>query len=253
MYEVMRSIDEQYRAVASVSERREYKIFYSHIHPFPLLILGQNPGGAEDADHYVASDGYFENWEHDFLCFRHNPAYSLAGPMCNLLSQALDTQSVNTLRQIPATNVIFRRSQNTAMLTLSPSEAAREARPFLEQIVRVVNPLAILFISKTAYDLFAKLHCRTGSVVERTVLRVFTPNGRSRACIFLRAQAFVNVLSEQVPLLMVGHPSKYSARAEWPQVLEALVGSLHELGVSPIESTGAIRPLPTIEAYGTLL
>jgi len=249
----MQSIDEQYRAAAGVRDRRAYKLFYSHIHPFPLLVLGQNPGGAEDGKHYVASNSYFENWEHDFVCFRRNPEYSLAAPMCALLSQVLATHSADAVRQVPVTNVIFRRSQNTAALTLSPKAAAKEAKPYLELIIRAVAPKAILFISKTAYDLFAKLHCRPGSVVEQSAPRVFTPNGSSSACIFLRAEGYVEILAKQIPLLMVGHPSKYASRVEWQQAMNELSASLRTLQISPIENTGALRSVPELEGYETSL
>jgi len=218
-----------------------------------LLVLGQNPGGAEDGKHYVASNSYFENWEHDFVCFRRNPEYSLAAPMCALLSQVLATHSADAVRQVPVTNVIFRRSQNTAALTLSPKAAAKEAKPYLELIIRAVAPKAILFISKTAYDLFAKLHCRPGSVVEQSAPRVFTPNGSSSACIFLRAEGYVEILAKQIPLLMVGHPSKYASRVEWQQAMNELSASLRTLQISPIENTGALRSVPELEGYETSL
>jgi len=249
----MQSIDEKYRAAAGVRDRREYKLFYSHIHPFPLLVLGQNPGGAKDGKHYVASNSYFENWEHDFVCFRRNPEYSLAAPMCALLSQVLATHSADAVRQVPVTNVIFRRSQNTAALTLTPIAAAKEAKPYLEQIIQAVSPKVILFISKTAYDLFAKLHCRPGSVVEQSAPRVFTPNGSNSACIFLRAEGYVENLARQVPLLMVGHPSKYASRDEWPQAMEELSASLRMLQISPIENSGALCAVPALEGYETSL
>ena len=56
----MRRLDIEYQASALVSERRHYKIFYSHIHAFPLLVLGQNPGGAENGENLAASESYFK-------------------------------------------------------------------------------------------------------------------------------------------------------------------------------------------------
>ena len=40
----MRDLDRDYCAATGLRDRRHYKIFYSHIHPFPLLALGQNQG-----------------------------------------------------------------------------------------------------------------------------------------------------------------------------------------------------------------
>ena len=38
----MSALDAEFRSVSGISERRFYKLFYSHIHHFPLLVLGQN-------------------------------------------------------------------------------------------------------------------------------------------------------------------------------------------------------------------
>lgn len=246
--EFMRAVDHEFRTATGLREKGEYKIYYSHIHAFPLLVLGQNPGGSNDGSSYVASDSYFENWEHDFVHFRSIPAYALAGPMCDLLETVLETSSEDVLRQVPVTNVIFRRSRNTESLSISPLAAAREAQAALSRIVQYVGPRAILFISKTAYDLFVKLHCCPGSVREKPDGQVFTANGRNRACIFLTARGVVDALQAEIELLVVGHPSKYSGRAEWPLVLASLREVMHELRVSPIERTGVLRTLPAASA-----
>ena len=36
----MEQLDAEYRAASGIADRRDYKIYYSHIHPFPLLVLG---------------------------------------------------------------------------------------------------------------------------------------------------------------------------------------------------------------------
>ena len=95
---LMRDLEHRFQAKSGLSDRRYYKIYYSHIHPFPLLVLGYNPGGETDGSDLSASKLFFENWEHDYLCFRAEPRYSLARPMCDLLSSALGTRSVNDLR-----------------------------------------------------------------------------------------------------------------------------------------------------------
>jgi hypothetical protein len=250
MTQHMREIDAAFRAASGISERRYYKIFYSHIHPFPLLVLGQNPGGETDGTDLAASETFFENWEHDYLCFRKNPRYALARPMCALLAAALQTTSVDVLRQVPATNVIFRRSRNTEALNLNPNRAAAESAPALRGILEAVNPRAVLLISNTAYKLFKALHCEPRSISESVEPQVFTPNGKANACIFLSATARVVGLNRTVPLFMVGHPSKYSGRAEWPQVVEALRQGLNKCGVSPLDKAALVYVKP-IESYGT--
>jgi hypothetical protein len=249
----MEEIDAAYRVASGIVDRRYYKIYYSHIHPFPLLVLGQNPGGETDGTDLAASDSFFEHWEHDYLCFRNDSRYALARPMCALLGAALQTTSIDVLRQVPATNVIFRRSRNTASLNLSPAKAAAEARPFLRDILMAVNPSAILLISKTAYDLFIRFHCNSRSLIEEAEPQIFTPNGKSNACIFLTAQAHVLGLDRRMPLFMVGHPSKYAGRSEWPRVITSLRHALQQFNISPIEKTGAHVHVKPIQSYGTTL
>ena len=246
---LMREIDRDYRAVTGFSTPGQYKIFYSRIDPCPLLVLGQNPGGAEDGPSLVASASFFENWEHDIPRFRNDPRYSLARPLYDLLSAALDTRSVDVIRQVPMTNVIFRRSRDTQSLSMDPRQAALEAKPFLSRIITAVQPRAILLISSTAYSLFTKLHCKPATVTESKADAVFTPNGRSPAQIFRRADALVESVGRTMPLLMVGHPSKYGSRGEWRQVTLALAESLAALRMTPSTDGGLARDLPPLAGY----
>lgn len=214
------------------------------------MVIGLNPGGATDrANYFAASESFFENWEHDYPRFRNTPDYALAGPICHLLEEVLATKAVDALRQIPATNVIFRRSQKIDGLPITPREAAIEAKGALVRIIEEVDPRVILFISKTAYELFVKIYCLKGTLSEEASSKVHTPNGVSPACIFLRASGLVNCLHRSVDLLTIGHPSKYAERIEWPLVISALRSTLEELGISPISGTGALIPIPQLPQY----
>ncbi len=246
----MKKIDDDYRAKSGISDKSGYKIFYSHIHPFPLLVLGYNPGGKSDGTDLSASEKYYEGWEHDYVRFRNCKEYPLAGPMCELLATVLQTKSVDILRQVPATNVIFRRSGDKHKLELSPLKAAQECQPMLQSILVAVNPKAILLLGKSAYDLFKRYHCEPSTVKEDVeVPCIFTPNGPSKACIFLSAQATVLGLERKLPLFVVGHPSKYGKRKGWPDVKEALRRGLQESGIAPIKKKALVRLKP-IESYG---
>jgi hypothetical protein len=235
----MPALDAEFRAGSGISERRFYKIFYSHIHRFPLLVLGLNPGGETDGPDLSASDSFFENWEHDYVMFRHHGRqYSLAGPMYDLLSTTLGTSSDDDVRQVPATNVIFRRSRSSSALSVSPRVAAHESAPVLRKILLAVSPRAILLLGSSAYELFVAEHCEPGTLsVNASPSEVFTPNGRSNASIFRSAQAQVTTLDRTVPLLMVGHPSKYAGRARWPEVLASLAHELRRVGVAPFHGS----------------
>lgn len=216
-------------------------------------VMAQNPGGETDGTDLAASESFFENWEHDYPCFRTNRDYPLAAPMCDLLSQVLVTRSVDAIRQVPASNVVFRRSRKTETLNVSLSSAADEARPFVRELLQIVDPRCILLISSKAYELFVSYHCRADSVIPNDDPMIYTPNGRRPACIFRRARGFVDALRREVPLFMVGHPSKYSGRSEWRSVVANVHAELDQLGLAPIERTSALVPVPPLPAYGTTL
>jgi hypothetical protein len=173
--------------------------------------------------------------------------------MCELLAQALGTRSLDALRQVPTSNVVFRRSRNTKNLNVSLAAAAKETKPFLAEIIQLVNPRCVLLISKTAYDLFVRNQCRIRSVVEDVNSKVATPNGINNACIYLQPSGYVEPLARVISLLMVGHPSKYPSRAEWPTVVAKLKAALVTLSISPIERTEALVDIPRIPGYGTVL
>src|SRR5215213_1014110 len=41
--ERMQGLERKFQDRSGLTERRYYKLFYSHLHPFPLLVLGHNP------------------------------------------------------------------------------------------------------------------------------------------------------------------------------------------------------------------
>lgn len=64
-----------------ITDRGLYKILSSHIHNFPLLVLGYNPGGTPGADELMsASPSFFQNWEHDYVRFPRQPAIQPCWP-----------------------------------------------------------------------------------------------------------------------------------------------------------------------------
>ncbi|MGA9599958.1 MAG: hypothetical protein WBS22_06840 [Methylocystis sp.] len=256
----MRNIESEYRAATRLHDRGAYKIFYSHVHPFPLLALGQNPAGETNGADLTASDAFFENWEHDFVRFRHClRQYPLAGPMCDLLEQSLDTKSEDVLRQVPVTNVIFRRAQNLGpvlkTLNLTEKDAVEEARPFVERILKIVNPHCILFFSNKAYKLFIRYYCRLNDLSINESNKVFTPNGRNEACIFFRSRGIVHALGREIEFVMVGHPSKYSTRPEWSDVTGRFRSTLQSLQppISPIRNSSALIELSPLPGHDTRL
>lgn len=246
--DLMVRLDAEFRATSGLTDRRFYKIFYSAIAPAPLLVLGFNPGGETDGTDLNASESFYENWEHDYVDFRsYGNAYTLAGRAYDTLAAVLQTSSDDAIRRIPATNVIFRRTRRSSDLNLPTRAAVRESATVLAEILRAVDPVAILLIGSTAFDAFVVEHCAPGSlVVNAAPPELFKPNGASDACMFRSAHAYVAALGRETPLLMVGHLSKYYARhGIWLDVVASLRAELVRLGVSPLLGGGRdplVRP-----------
>lgn len=239
-----RRLEQEFQARSGLADRRYYKPFYSHLHSFPLLVLGYNPGGETDGTDLNASDGFYEHWEHDYVRFRNTPRYKLARPMYDLLAWCLDTQSADVIKQIPATNVIFRRSRNTGRLSLSEREAVGESQPCLEEMLRVVGPKVILLVSNGAYRLFAREYCTRLRVDPDS--QVSTPNGRHMASLYRAANAQLTVAGRGVRLLCIAHPSKYAGRQEWRKVRELLREEFKRTGLNPIEATPYLHPVGSL-------
>lgn len=253
--DLMVRLDAEFRATSGLTDRRFYKIFYSAIAPAPLLVLGFNPGGETDGTDLNASASFYENWEHDYVDFRsYGDAYKLAGRACDTLAEVLQTSSDDAIRRIPATNVIFRRSRRSSGLGLTTRAASHESAPVLAEILRAVDPVAILLIGSTAFNAFVDEHCVRGSlVVNAEPPELFKANGASDACMFRSGRAHVAALGRDAPLLMVGHLSKYYARhGIWRDVIAQLRAELVRLGVSPLvgdrDLVGSPTLSPTAEA-----
>ena len=248
--DLMVRLDAEFRAQSRLTDRRFYKIFYSAIAPAPLIVLGFNPGGETDGTDLNASESFYENWEHDYVDFRnHGNAYRLAGRAYDTLSQVLQTTSPDAIRRIPATNVIFRRSRRASDLNITPRAAVRESAPVLAEILRAVDPVAILLVGSTASDAFVREHCVPDSlVVNPEPPALFKPNGGSDACMFRSARSHVTALGREVDLLTVGHISKYYARhGIWLEVVASLRAELVRLGVSPLGDVDRdLVPRPTL-------
>jgi hypothetical protein len=154
--EFMRALDRDYRAASKLDERRFYSIFYSKVQPSPVMVLGYNPGGDPDKwdESVLASRSFYEGNEHEYV----DCNYRLAVAMRKFLSNVLRLESMEALRSIAKTNLIFRRSRGQSAL-MRPSEALREASPFVERIIHRVQPKAIIFEGVTTLDRFEGLYC----------------------------------------------------------------------------------------------
>ncbi len=219
----MSELDEEYREVSGLNERRFYSIFYSRIEPSPIFLLGINPGGDPDEwdMSFLASKSLYENYEHEYV----DCSYPIANAMLKLLKHVLETNDKDVIRRVPKSNIIFRRSSSLNKLPISKEVAYEESRPFVQKMLVRVNPKCVVFESVGALDEFCKRYCRGVKVnIDQRIVR--TPNGSKEARIYQANTGYVECLGKELLLIGLGHPSKYATRKEWNTVLELVRGHL---------------------------
>ena len=148
--EWMRDLEERYKFSSRLSDRSQYKIFYSPIRPASFLVLGNNPGGKPEKHtpdgmwnfasgkivKAAASAGYCENNEHDLLdCdWPENKIKKLLVPLLDGNEDAIRSQVVKT-------NIAFLRTPKAKDIGAAEKN---EAAPFLKEIIAYVRPKLIL-------------------------------------------------------------------------------------------------------------
>lgn len=90
--------------------------------------------------------------------------------------------------------------------------------PFVQEIIARVQPYVIIFEGTVTLDKFEASYCTSVAQFIDGV-RITTPNGRNAATIYRSDRAFVRCLRRDVTLIGLGHPSKYSTRMEWTDVI----------------------------------
>jgi hypothetical protein len=221
----MQGLDARFRAASGLHERRYYSIFYSSIQRSQLLILGWNPGGhPENWDEaQLASRTFYENGEHEYV----DCHYKLAVAMRSLLVTVLGMSSPEEIRSIPKGNLIFRRSMGQGTLPKNERAALEECRQFVEEILSLVSPSHILLEGMTTLEAFENIYCREVAK-ELDGASIVTPNGARQARIYRADSAHLKCLGKRVTLIGIGHPSKFSGRREWAEVIGRTRSMLEE-------------------------
>ena len=225
----MQALEDEFRASSGLADRRFYKIQYSHLHPFPLLALGDNPGGVPEGGALLESSTFYEKGQHDLVEYRANTGYPIAAGMYALLAGVLGTRDPDAVRRVPYLNVTFRRSQKKAALDVSAGQAARESAPVLAKIIRLVDP-GYLVVTRGGFEQFRGLHlgdaCRLGDDT------ITTPNGSNTATVFEAFRGTLQATGKPVVIAVIGHPSKYARRVDtWAAVAKATREVLHREGL----------------------
>lgn len=192
-------IDAEYRAASGLRDRRYYSIFYGIPARSDLLMLNANPGGTPDNFQIVnVAAG-----EHEYIEGANSGATTRNGAM--LLQYLADVGSSEGIRHVQVSNIAFRRSSDKSSAGLPFAEAVREAKPFVEQIIRFVQPKAILFAGDSNLHTFARVH--RGELTPYPEESLFGPNGSRKACYYARYGLALPYLGE-VEAYTIYHPSK---------------------------------------------
>ncbi|MEQ9145449.1 MAG: hypothetical protein RLO08_13940 [Parvibaculaceae bacterium] len=213
----MKDLDSRFRNVSGLSDRRHYSIFYSRLCPSPVMVIGIKPGGATDGTHQLASQTFYEGWEHEYVDMN----YRIAAVMRPTLMAALDITDVDELRRVPKTNTFFHRAVGTDDFSSAEYRAnARQCAPFLDEMIAYVAPRAIILEGMGARDNLVGHLCASVEPIEGE-----TVNGMrfGRLSPFFRKDvARLKSSDRAVMLLTVGHPSRFGGLADWPKAVAAL-------------------------------
>lgn len=229
-------LDRRFRKASGLSDRRDYSIFYSRLQPARVLVIGIKPGGARDGTHQLASQGFYEDWAHEYVDMN----YRIAAVMRSALMQALGATSADELRGLPKTNTFFQRAVGIDEFT--GSEMRRNVdmcAPFLSEILALVQPEVLILEGSAARENLVRHHCRdVQEVVDERIV------GLRRGAIntfFRKELAYMPALGRTVTLLTLGHPSHFGNLPTWQQAVTALQRNLGRAFL-PSHGGGATEP-----------
>lgn len=208
----MRDLEHRYQKASRLTDRRDYKIFYSEVKPAEVMVLGINPGGDpltwEPSSYSTASRSFYEHREHDYV----DCPYKAAAMMKPLLADLLG--SVDAVRDVVKTNLSFRRTPHSDDKTfrkfhgMSLRESQLEARPFLEEILAHVKPRLVI-LEGNILSIFKELYATGAGRPIGNVIR--TPAGRHEAVLF-EAEKLTSRGIGPITVARVGHPSVFGPR-----------------------------------------
>ena len=206
----MRQVEQRFQAASGLLDRSQYKIFYGQVRPAWLLTLGINPGGAPkdtNADGKThasgrvaaASASYFEGNEHDILdCeWPENPG------LRRLLQPLLGGNLARVREEVVKTNMAFRRSAKASQI--DKERTFDESAPFLNEIVRVVQPRLVLLTGP-----------KLASFVDRyaSEIKILCPPERKESIkqtVFAASRAKLRATDMTTLVVQVAHASQWSA------------------------------------------
>jgi hypothetical protein len=211
---LMREIEDGYRQASGLANRSMYKIFYTSIHPAPVLALGINPAGNPEnilpdgqrdriipGKRHAASESFYENNENDLIdChWRENN-------IVTLLQDVLSRDREGLRGRVVKTNLAFRRAgrgQIKKLHRMSMAAAMGEAKPFLARIISRVQPKVVILGGVKLED----FTCRFG----RRVRIIASPERDPKVKQVVFCAGVVELPDgAEVPVIQVAHASQFS-------------------------------------------
>ena len=223
----MRDLEARFREASSLTDRSQYKIYYSQIRPAKILTLGINPGGEpsninpdgktqKDGIIAAASSGYYENNEHDIIdCnWRENKGLlKLLLPLCGGDLARLRNEVVKT-------NLAFRRSASVKHIDIAA--AINESAPFLSEIIGIVQPKLVL-LTGAKLSLFADYFADKMAVIVQPEV-----DQSVNQTVFAAASIESRKTNTEFIAVQVAHASQFSWTYERHNIAEriaALIGT----------------------------
>lgn len=213
----MADLDERFRNATGLFDRRYYSMFYSRLQPARIMVIGIKPGGRTDGSHQLASQGFYEDWSHEYV----DQDYRIAAVMRPALMKALGASSADDLRGVPKTNTFFQRAVGTDDFSAADlTRNVQQCAPYLTEMLAFVRPDAIVLEGSGARDNFVRHQCTNVEIEEGSEIYGLRRGASNR--FFRKELAFIRPIGKVVTLLTLGHPSQFGHLPTWPKAVEAM-------------------------------
>lgn len=192
--ELMRDIESRYQKASGLQSRDYYSIFYGPLMRSKILMINANPGGSPD--NYRVVDVF--KGEHEYIEGRSSGPTTRNGAAILLGIVRTD----ENLRGVQVLNRFFRRSPGRPSKSVENAYMA-EAKPFLVELIKFIQPEAIIFGGDGGVRLFADAHgakLKAGNAI-------MGPNGVSDA-VYYREYGLTLPYFREIPAFGIYHPSK---------------------------------------------
>ena len=220
-----------YQERSGLRDRDSYTIFYSRLCSADLAVFGINPGGnPRDPDSIIrASTTYYENWEHEYVDSR----YRIQEVMLPFLKNVLVTNNKG-VRQIPKANLAFRRSKGEDSFEqyhgMTLTQAMHEAMPTVCEILKFVSPKMII-LEGMKDQKFRTLYC--SGLAKQIRDPIWVNHWGRNVRVLEAANMYVNCLERELPIIALGHPSRFGGQPVWGgSVVPAVRKLIQQFGIS---------------------